>query len=80
MKMKLKKLIVQMKKWIWKVAMEMIENLNIGKYFRENIIEKEKHLFFCLISYSDDDEDITSEEEADVRLPGILKACVFIKI
>ena len=24
-------------------------------------------------SYSDDDEDITSEEEADVRLTGIFK-------
>jgi hypothetical protein len=30
-------------------------------------------LFLFVNSYSDDDEDITSEEEADVRLTGILK-------
>ena len=68
--MKQKKLIVQMKILIWKVLMEMIENHNIGKFIKKIIV---RNAILCLFySYSDDDEDITSEEEADIRLTGTL--------
>jgi hypothetical protein len=70
MKMKQKKLTVLMKISIWKVPMEMIVNHNIGKIFK---IYFKKQNFFFLNSYSDDDEDITSEEDGDVRVTGILK-------
>lgn len=49
--------------------MEMIVNHNIGNFL--NIKRKITDRFFLLHSYSDDDEDITSEEEADVRLTGM---------
>jgi hypothetical protein len=56
-----------MKRWIWKVRMEMIVNHNIGNLKKKLFISKHRFLSF---SYSDDDEDITSEEDADVRLTG----------